>query len=116
MKIYWSYKSYKSIPELTNLKPEVARQFWNNGCYQASLHWQVRGSLLLGAVIAGLFGVIGVTLQDKFDFDSMIGLKHFSVAISTGVGALIGGLIYTQTMVSHARSHIREYIQTHKEG
>jgi hypothetical protein len=107
MKIYWSYKS---IPELKNLKPDVARQFWNSGCYHASLHWQVRGSLLLGAVLAGLSGVIGVTLQDKFDFDSIIGLKHFTGATSAFIGSLIGGLVYNQTLVSHVRSYIRENI------
>ncbi len=106
--------SFKLIPELIDLNPELAGKIWKNNYLKAFLHWETWASLLLGAFVTGACAVIGEMFQDKFNLDTMIGLKHFTLVVGTCIGALIGGLIYTQTLVLHARFHIREYIHAHK--
>jgi hypothetical protein len=88
MKLYWSLQD---IPELAPLSQRQRREAWQE-CYQtyAFKHWQVHLSL-------GLFsGLVTVSLP--------VGVA------ATVVAAVLGGLIYQQTVMHTLRPRLKQYI------
>ncbi|EHK62416.1 hypothetical protein [Halomonas sp. GFAJ-1] len=94
MKIYWTLKQ---IPELSSLSSRERGKRWRKAYKKSFRHWET----WLGVICCGLCGAAGAWVGDVFN----LGL------LGAGIGGAIGGLVFSQAILSVVLRRYRDILR-----
>lgn len=99
MKIYWTLKQ---IPELSSLSFQERGKRWGKAYKKSFRHWEN----WLGVICCGLCGAVGAWVGDVLNIR----------LLGAGIGGAVGGLVFSQVILSVVLRHYRDILLGYQLG